>query len=623
MLDAELDHRNNDSQTGHARQTFPLGLFAALFLPVMFLILGGGWYVGQDRVEEQLGLMRANEINHVVMGVRRLDDELHTPLQQLRTLALDIDVLHAIEEGTPEAIKSMEQAFIRLMTYNPEYDKVRWIDETGMERARVNNINGRTLRVARDALQRQSESYYFKEALRMKAGEVYISPLDLNVENGKIETPHKPVLRLALRVTDRLQRTRGILIVNVAAGGLLNAFSDSLMEARDHAMLLNSEGYWLHSPDAKDAWGFMFKRADSTLAARHPAAWQFIADAPSGQVEVADGLWTWSTVYPLKVEHGRDTSHIPSWLVVSHLSQSQLALARDGAWASVRSYTLLLLAVYGVLSAWLAFAVVSRTQAKVEAAHARAEAEHAQRISEAQERFRLVVQANTNGLLVADSRGRIVLANPALERMFGYEPDELLGQSVEALLPHDVRAGHGAQFAAYFAQPSSRAMGVGRDLRGIRKDGEIFPIEISLSPFMEKGEIFVDAFVADISERKRVERLHELSEARLKMLVETNPNGLLIISDAGAIEMANPALEQMFGYTHGELYNRALERILPRALNPDCPTRNSHLDLATCPQGQKLTMQGAHKDGTPFTLGITLTPFAEEGRALMLAVVTV
>ena len=612
-----LAKTNADSSSLRA---FPFRLFLAFFLPVMCLILGGGWYIGQDRIQEQLELVKVNEINHVVRGVRSLDDGLHDPLLQLRALARDTNIQQGVGQSNPEALKRIAAVFSTLITYNPVYSQVRWVDESGMERVRVNNIDGHTVTVPPDQLQQVSSHYFFAEAMRLKPGEEYVSPLDLNVEHGQVQTPHKPVLRLATPALDAQGQARGFLIMNIAARSLLDAFSESLMEARTHGMLLNSQGYWLRSNSREDEWGFMFGNMTS-LAERNPAAWKALGEMESGQVELADGMWTWSTAYPLKVGQGQDASRLPYWFVVSHLSNDDLALTREAAWKPVQAYTLLLLLGFGALAAWLAFAIVSRTRAKVETAQAQAEAEHANHLREAQERFRLVVQANTNGLLVVDRQGQIVLANPALERMFGYGPDEMLGQSLEILLPPAVRQTHGKLLSAYLQDPIARPMGAGRELQGVRKDGSVFPVEISLSPFVEKGEVFVDAFVADISARKRMEHLHQMSEDRLHALVESNPNGLLIISDTGAIELANPAMEQLFGYGHGELYNQPVERLLPKALNLE------HGDMLRTPHahvgGNKtwVRLQGVRKDGGLMTLEVSLAGFKEDGHALTVATV--
>ena len=106
-------------------------------------------------------------------------------------------------------------------------------------------------RYPKDRLQNQLDSYYFTKTMRLKPNEVYMSPLDLNVEQNQVEVPYKPMLRLATPVQDRNGRPRGILIVNIAAQSLLDAFTESVVENRDHVMLVNPEGYWLRSSNPR------------------------------------------------------------------------------------------------------------------------------------------------------------------------------------------------------------------------------------------------------------------------------------------------------------------------------------------------------------------------------------
>lgn len=603
---------------------FPLQLFSLLFALVAVLIVGGAWYIGNERIAGEMDIVRTKEIGNVIMGVRRLDDELAAPLHQLRTLVNTPAVRQAIDSGSPEAIRGMESAFTTLIAYNGTYDKVRWIDANGRERVRVNNAGSQPEPVPAARLQDVSGSYYFKDAMRLRPGRFFISRLDLNVENGQVEIPHKPVLRLATPVEDANGQPRGILILNIAAQRMLATFTESMVDARDHAMLLNSEGYWLVSPNSENAWGFMFQRRN-TLQASNPAAWEAITRIPSGQAEVAEdgGLWTWSTAYPLKATDNSVITDVPHWWVVSHLPAKQLALVRQDAWATIVPSALVLLALFGVLTAWLSHALVGRTRAKVETAQAKAEAKAANRLVEAQNRFRLVVEANANGLLVVDDKGRIEMANPALERMFGYERGELLGQSMEVLLPESERSSHEGKRAGYMRAPEARPMGAGRDLHGLRKDGSVLPIEISLSSFMENGRRYVDAVVADISARKQIEERLQRSEAHLRLLLSTHPNGLLVMDETGRIQMANPALEAMFGYGPGELLGLAIETLVPEsgralegAVSGEQPRQVPGRLL-----GREHSLHGRHKDGNGFPIEMSLSGFHEDGRVFVQATV--
>lgn len=595
-------------------------LFFLIFIPFLLLILGGAWHVGRERIEGELTLIRTNEIGNVVMGVMRLDDELRQPLRHMRSLVGEPSLERALNGG--EVAGALTDVFSHLVVYAGNYDKVRWIDETGGERLRVNNQAGQARVVPAGELQQLADSYYFKATMKLKPGQIYISPLDLNVERGKVETPHKPVLRIATPVVDRRGQSRGIVVLNIAAQDLLDAFTKSLVDARDHAMLLNSDGYWLRSMSGQDEWGFMFN-SKKTLASSHPAAWKAITEIPSGQVEQDDGMWTWSTVYPLKVEPGAEVPSIPSWLVVSRVSNHQLALIHESAWRMAGTIALVLAIVFGLLAAWLARAVNGRTRAVVEAAKAQAEAAAARRMVEMLERFQLMVEANANGLLVIDSRGVIVHANPALMRMFGYESGELLGKPMEILLPEGRQPDHVAMRDAYMKNPAARPMGTGRDLTGRRRDGGQFPVEISLSAFTENDQQFVDAVVVDITRRKEMETRLKKREAHLRLLIQSNPNGLLVVDPEGRIEMANPALENLFGYGPGELIGQPVECLVPEA------DRERHHDLRAQylldpvprPMGAGRNLRGRLKDGGSVPIEVSLASFTEEGGVFVQATV--
>ncbi len=135
----------------------------------------------------------------------------------------------------------------------------------------------------------------------------------------------------------------------------------------------------------------------------------------------------------------------------------------------------------------------------------------------AEEQFRLVVESSPNGLLMVDGQGTICMVNRQVDQLFGYERAELIGQPVEILVPQQMRSIHAGDRVEFFAHSESRAMGKGRDLYGVRKDGTEFPLEIGLNPVRTPGGRRVLASVVDISERKhnqeqlqKAERLAEL-----------------------------------------------------------------------------------------------------------------
>ena len=171
-------------------------------------------------------------------------------------------------------------------------------------------------------------------------------------------------------------------------------------------------------------------------------------------------------------------------------------------------------------------------------------------------RLRAAIDSAPSGLLMIDATGRIVLVNREVERLFGYAREELLGQSVELVVPEASRHRHEADRAAFMAQPSVRAMGVGRDLFGRRKDGTEVPIEVGLTPLVTDEGLFVLSSIVDLTARRR-------AEERFRAAVESAPSGRVMVDGAGRIVLVNREVERLFGWTREELLGRPVEDLVP------------------------------------------------------------
>ena len=129
--------------------------------------------------------------------------------------------------------------------------------------------------------------------------------------------------------------------------------------------------------------------------------------------------------------------------------------------------------------------------------------------------FREIFQSMSEGIIIVDESGQIVIANPVAEQVFGYEKDGLNGMDLENLLPVRYRGRHMTFRHSFYQHPEPRRMGFGRDLQALRKDGTEFPVEISLSFTKAKGQLLVMAFISDISQRKKAEEALKRSEEQL------------------------------------------------------------------------------------------------------------
>ncbi len=137
----------------------------------------------------------------------------------------------------------------------------------------------------------------------------------------------------------------------------------------------------------------------------------------------------------------------------------------------------------------------------------------AQALRKSDERFRQVVEFAPNAMVMVNADGQIEMVNAQAEQMFGYGRAELVGRSMELLVPHHFRGHHPAMRASFFSAPSSRPMGAGRDLFALRRDGTEFPVEIGLNPIETADGLMVLSSIIDISDRKQKE---EKIQAALK-----------------------------------------------------------------------------------------------------------
>jgi PAS domain S-box-containing protein len=235
------------------------------------------------------------------------------------------------------------------------------------------------------------------------------------------------------------------------------------------------------------------------------------------------------------------------------------------------------------------------------------------------ERFRLAIEASPTGMIMIDAHGHIVLINAQMEKLFGYQRDELLGQSIETLVPERLRSGHSELRQAFSRDPSVRPMGAGRDLFGLRKDGSEVPIEIALNPVETSAGSFVLSSVVDITERKK-------SAERFRLSIEASPIGMILADRQGSIVLANAQVEKMFGHDSATLIGQPVEILLPerfRAGHPKLRTAFVGEPHARA-MGAGRDLFGRRKDGTEVPVEIGLTPLeTPEGGFVLTSIVDI
>jgi PAS domain S-box-containing protein len=510
-----MDKTPNKEKTNNSRNgRFPRYLFLALFLPVAVLVFVLGGYLSSQRTDARLDEILRYDSARLDLISGFLGVEVLGALKHLRSLSTEIITSQAVDSPSQENLQRLQYSFITLTRRNPQYQQVRWIDESGIEMSMVIRDEEELIVVASQDLRDKSDRYYFEAANALLRGELYISRIDMNTEREQSGMPVTPVLRIATPVEDSNQRRRGIIVLDIDMQHLFNLVrtpAKSKLEA-DY-LLVNQNGIILHgdfesfqAADAQD------QNVDFILP--NAVVLERVSANDSGSLELQDGLWTWKKLSSIAA-FSRLTRVFPKHLVafdqmisddfsltlVAHRPLSTLVDIRRENLLLISLGMFFILSVYGLVLFFYLSGRARARRAELEAAHATAYASNLTQMKELEQRFHRLVDASSIGQLVVDSDGRIEISNLAAERVLGYERGELEGMLVDELLPAGLREKHVHYREHFMRAPEARMMGTGRELGAVRKEGSTIPVEVGLTPYTDQDRQLILVSIIDLSHR--------------------------------------------------------------------------------------------------------------------------
>ena len=451
--------------------------------------------------------LASNEIIQIELAKISLVRDFEIVLPDISVLANEKHLQQYINSPDNHSRALLIEELKTFLIHKRLYRMVRILDLKGMEQVRVEYHNGDMIVPPKHRLQDKSNRYYFQESIGFGPGELYISPIDLNVEYQTIETPQTPMIRFAMSLYNKNNTKTGILVLNYLAQPMLDHFDQMLSGSAGHVALLNHEGYWIRSHNKEKEWGFMHN-SEHIFPTDHPDIWEKIIHNKTGQTLDADGLFTYTTVYPVEFIGGYSEGEVEnqhaghhhidpklySWTIISHITSSVL----------LEKISAHIFGIFGAL--WLVLFILgfflSRHFCNNYIQH--------KKLKQQIELHARIYDTTTDGIFITDPDKKIIACNQAFTSITGYSEQEVTGLPLRILSSdiHDY-----GFYKKLWSDLNKQGYWVG-EITNKHKEGFIFNEWLRISTIYDDEGNIVNyiVIITDITNLKeREQRLQELA----------------------------------------------------------------------------------------------------------------
>lgn len=563
----------------------------------------------------------------------------------------------------------LERLFVSVIKHNPDLLQVRFIgvENNGREIARVDGDKFPISPVFEGDLQEKGKSKYVVETLKAPKESVLFFGVDLNREHGKIEVPHKPVLRVTTPVYSNDGKIFGLLVINVHMKPVFEKMRRSF-ERGNLFLIANEKGDYLTHPDQSKTFGLDLGH-EYRIQRDYGALASFLND--NTQTELSAILMG------------------PSGEAVGHISKLQLAASDPKRFFVVAMLTpmdkllaksfdsrnqiiivtvllALLAAMFALFSARLIVSPLKRLSLAArelengasakdidvpkrqagevgELAHSfmamataleerkSALEDRQAMLEEKKARIRAILEAAANAIITIDSKGIIQDANSATTRLLGYSRNEMIGANVSMLMPSSDADNHDQYLANYHRTKQAKIIGVGREVEARRKDGSMVPVSLAVGEVRLEGKSLYTGILTDLTQQRQLathlqerQKSLEEAEASIRAILDTAASPIITINCRGQILDANPATTRLFGYSIDELKGRNISMLMTdeNRKNHDQYLRNYQESKEAKIIGIGREVEALRSDGTTVPVHLAVSEVRLKDRTLFTGIIT-
>ena len=532
----------------HQRGQLILTRFLLILLPLLIALAAAA--VAHFYTETKLLQVsqESDEVNRVALAQQGLVGEMRSVISDLTFLAKLNELWDLLDDRGPDSERArlmLAQEFLYFSENKGIYDQIAIVHIDGRELLRVNYGDGMPYVVEQAELAFQGGRNYFKEARELDLGGVYMSSFTLTREGQAADSPPRSVIRFATPLFDSDGEKAGLLFLSVRGETLLWGFRKAAAAIIDHAHLITNEG---HALGYRAAAGGVRQVPyfDDTFVTSYPVEWARIAGEHSGSFTTENGLFTFTTVYPLVSvlefyaqtsagvvsDVNNDGAHAPArlWKIVAHIPAARRAIPYQRFFLeNIWLYSFAALSVI-VVSMLLTLVGVRR-------AVARAQADYEQRLRD-------TLGAIGFAAVTVDPSGRVLYCNEALRALAGWQDGEMLGRDwFDHAVPPAQRAGLRGDFEALM---SGEAPLQATEYPLVTAAGEERLIAWNhVISFCPNGKVMTLTSIGhDITaQRANEEQLRKLSRA-----MEQTAESIIITDARGVMEYVNQGFVRLTGY---------------------------------------------------------------------------
>ncbi|MCB0284099.1 MAG: PAS domain S-box protein [Calditrichaeota bacterium] len=474
--------------------------FFHIFIPLFFLMLVIFAFVYWSNIKAEMIVLKKQEASTTNLQYRQLNSEINSLFKQLQIFMDDSFIEYFLSDQNI----NLQQDLLHLSKANTNYDQIRLLDIHGKESLRINFNNGKPFIVPKDQLQDKKDRFYFKILSELGSNYIYVSVLDLNIENNQIEKPLKPVIRFGKAYFNNQSDRIGYFILNYSAKKILDQFSETGITSIGNHMLVNQNGYWLRSDTPENDWSFITADPDVSFKNKFRFEWDKINKEDAGQFETNNGLFTFKTVHLFESDNYNSISFYRDeyyWKIVSFIPRHMLAHIRKGVLESFAPLLIFLSAVICIGSWLLAWLQLQKKSRDVQL-----------------KKLSLAVQQSPVTVVITNTKGNIEYANQTFEKSTGYKLSEVMGENPRILKS-------GTMPESYYKELWD-TISVGNIWKGEfhnkKKSGELFWEATTISPIRNKKDQITHflAVKEDITVRKQMEEELRRANDELENKVE-------------------------------------------------------------------------------------------------------